>query len=263
MDSTQRFSSRVDNYVKYRPSYPPAIIPFLAREYGLKPSDVIADAGSGTGLLTKLFLDNGNCVIGVEPNREMREAGEHFLAAYPNFISVDGTAEATTLEDASVNAVVAGQAFHWFDIEKAQHEFLRILQPAGWIALIWNARRVDGSPFQREYDQLLRNHSEEYARTNHQDTVTDEAIEAFYGGRVNRMRFDNAQQFDFDGLLGRLMSSSYAPEAGHPKHAPLVNALRDLFARHQRAGMVTFEYDTEVYFGRLSASTSTSSSTPT
>jgi SAM-dependent methyltransferase len=253
MNSTQRFSSRVENYVKYRPSYPPALVQFLAKECGLSPNDVIADIGSGTGLLTKLFLDNGNHVMGVEPNREMREAGERFLAACPNFISVDGTAEATTLNDASVDAVIAGQAFHWFDIDKARREFLRILKPAGWVALIWNARRVDSSPFQREYDQLLRTYSEEYARTNHQDAVTDEAIEAFFDSRVGRARFDNAQQFDFDGLLGRLMSSSYAPEAGHPSHAPLVKALRDLFDKHQRAGVVTFEYDTEVYFGRLDA----------
>lgn len=253
MDSTKRFSSRVDNYVKYRPSYPPAIISFLSRACDLTPNDVIADVGSGTGLLTKLFLDNGNRVIGVEPNREMREAGEHFLAPYPNFISVNGTAEATMLEDASVNAVVAGQAFHWFDIEKTQREFLRILKPAGWVALIWNARRVDSSPFQREYDQLLRTYSDEYARTNHQDAVTDAAIDAFFGRRAGRMRFDYAQQFDFDGLLGRLMSSSYAPEAGHPNHTPLVKALRNLFDTHQRAGVVTFEYDSEVYYGVLKA----------
>ena len=251
-NSTQRFSSRVDNYVKYRPSYPKAIIPFLAEKCALKPSDVIADVGSGTGLLTQLFLDNGNRVFGVEPNREMREAGERFLAAYPSFISVNGTAEATTLEAASVNAVVAGQAFHWFDIDKARREFLRILKPAGWVALVWNARRVDSAPFQREYDQLLRTYSEEYLRTNHSDTVTDASIDVFFNGRIGRARFDNAQQFDFDGLLGRLMSSSYAPEAGHPNHAPLVNALRGLFDTHQRAGVVTFEYDTEVYFGRLS-----------
>lgn len=251
MNSTQRFSSRVDNYVKYRPSYPPAIVTFLAKECDLKPSDAIADVGSGTGLLTRCFLDNGNRVFGVEPNREMREAGEHFLAGYPNFISVNGTAEATTLDDVSVQAVVAGQAFHWFNIEKAQLEFKRILKPAGWVALIWNARRVDSSPFQREYDQLLRTYSDEYAKTNHMDTVTDAAIDAFFGGRANQAHFDNAQQFGFDGLLGRLMSSSYAPEAGHPNYAPLVQALRTLFNAHQQNGHVTFEYDTEMYYGRL------------
>jgi SAM-dependent methyltransferase len=253
MNSTQRFSSRVENYVKYRPSYPKVIIPFLAKQCGLTPDDVIADVGSGTGLLTRLFLDHGNCVFGVEPNREMREAGEHFLAGYPRFISVNGTAEATTLDAASMNAVVAGQAFHWFNIDQARREFQRILKPAGWAALVWNARRVDRSAFQREYDQLLRAHSEEYAQVNHMDTVTDAAIAEFFGGQSGRTRFDHAQQFDFDGLLGRLMSSSYAPQAGHPSHAPMVTALRELFDKHQQAGVVTFEYDTEVYFGRLIA----------
>lgn len=259
MNSTQRFSSCVDNYVKYRPSYPKAIIPFLAEQCGLMPSDVIADVGSGTGLLTQLFLENGNRVHGVEPNREMREAGEHFLAGYPNFISVNGTAEATTLDEASVNAVLAGQAFHWFNIDQARREFVRILKPAGWVALVWNARRVDSSAFQREYDQLLRAHSEEYAKVNHADSVTDDAIAAFFGSEFGRARFDNSQQFDFEGLLGRLMSSSYAPEAGQPGHAPLAQALRELFDAHQHNGRVAFEYDTEVYLGRfVSTTTSTS-----
>jgi len=250
--STKRFSSRVENYVKYRPSYPKAIIPCLAKECGLKPPDVIADVGSGTGLLTQLFLDNGNRVFGVEPNREMREAGERILAAYPNFISVNGTAEATTLDDTSVHAAIAGQAFHWFDIDKTRREFTRILKPAGWVALVWNARRVDSSAFQREYDQLLRAYSEEYAKVNHMDAVTEQNIDEFFGRQSGKAHFDNAQQFDFNGLLGRLMSSSYAPEAGYPSHAPIMNALRDLFNTHQQNGKVTFEYDTKVYYGRLS-----------
>ena len=146
-DSTRRFSSRVDNYVKYRPSYPPEVVELLAAECGLTPGALVADIGAGTGLLAELFLQNGYRVLGVEPNREMRQAGERLLGDYPHFTSIDGTAEVTTLADKSVDIITAGQAFHWFDREKARAEFARILRPGGWVALVWNERRVDATPF--------------------------------------------------------------------------------------------------------------------
>src|SRR4029453_17979120 len=124
-DSIQRFSSRVEDYIKYRPSYPPALLDTLVTQCRLTPTAEVADIGSGTGLLSELFLRNGNRVYGVEPNREMREAGERLLSAYPSFVSVDGRAEATMLDDASVDFVTAGQAFHWFDPPHARREFMR------------------------------------------------------------------------------------------------------------------------------------------
>lgn len=114
-DSTQRFSTRVANYIKYRPLYPPAVLETLGQRCGLTDRSIIADVGSGTGILAEMFLRNGNTVYGVEPNREMREAGERLLVDYPNFHSIDGTAEATALEDGNVDFVTAGQAFHWFN----------------------------------------------------------------------------------------------------------------------------------------------------
>src|ERR1044071_6506461 len=131
-DATQRFSSRVDNYVRYRPSYPPAIIKLLNEECGLRTDSVIADIAFGTGIFTKLLLENGNKVFGVEPNADMRTAGESFLNKYPGFTSVAGTAEATTLADQSVNLVTAAQAAHWFDLPKARQEFIRITRAGGW-----------------------------------------------------------------------------------------------------------------------------------
>jgi SAM-dependent methyltransferase len=251
MDPTQRFSSRVENYVKYRPTYPQAVVEVLTRECGLTPASIIADLGSGTGLLAQLFLANGNRVLGIEPNQEMREAGERLLAHDPNFISVDGTAEATSLPNACVDIVTAGQAFHWFDIAAARAECQRILKPGGWAALVWNSRVTEATPFLRDYEALLNEHSDDYARVNHQDTVTDDAITAFFGPGWRKATFDNAQVFDYDGLRGRLLSSSYAPDAGHPNHEPMLHDLRAIFDAHQQDGAVSFLYKTEVYYGRL------------
>jgi ubiquinone/menaquinone biosynthesis C-methylase UbiE len=250
-DPTRRFSSRVENYIRYRPRYPQAIIPLLERECGLTPESVIADVGSGTGILSQLFLENGNRVFGVEPNREMRQAGERVLASYPAFVSVDGRAEATTLPDACVDVVTAGQAFHWFDRPTARAEFARIVKPGGWVVLVWNARRKDTTPFARAYERLLLTYSVDYQLVDH-EKVTDAMIADFFRpARYELRTFENRQLFDYQGLEGRLMSSSYAPEPGHPNHAPMLAELHAIFAACQEDGRVAFDHDTKVYLGGL------------
>lgn len=251
-DPTQRFSSRVDNYIKYRPSYPRAIVDLLQRECGLTAQWVVADVGSGPGNLTRLFLDNGNHVWGVEPNDEMREAGERLLRDYPHFSSIAATAEATTLADQSIDMVIAGQAFHWFDHERARQEFVRILRAPRWVALVWNERRVASTPFLAAYEQLLLEYGTDYAQLQHRDTAESGALEAFFTpGAYQVATFVNEQVFDHDGLRGRLLSSSYTPEAHHPRYAAMLEELRAVFDAHQSGGTVTFEYDTQVYYGRL------------
>jgi len=253
LNSTQRFSSRVDDYVKYRPGYPVAILDLLRQECSLTSASTIADIGSGTGILTELLLKNGNPVFGVEPNREMRGAAELLLGNYTAFKSVPGTAEATTLSDNSIDMITAGQAFHWFDRDSAHREFLRILKPAGWVALIWNDRNITARPFFKAYEDLLLTYGTDYAAVSHKHADAT-AIGSFFGpGGFKQAAFPNQQVFDFEGLRGRLLSSSYAPEAGHPKHLPMLNALDAIFRDHEAGGKVTFEYDTAVYYGRLSS----------
>ncbi len=249
-DPTQRFSSRVNNYVKYRPAYPAAIIDLLRAECGLTPDSIVADVGSGTGLLTELFLRAGNRVWGIEPNREMREAGEQLLRPYERFVSIDATAEATSLPDRSVDVITAGQAFHWFDRARVGAEFARILKPQGWIVLIWNERRTESTPFLRAYEQLLYTYSTDYAQVDHRLVDQDVIGAAFPAVTFQRRTFDNHQRFDLAGVQGRLMSSSYAPEVGHPNHAPLMAALADIFQQYQTNGEIVFEYDTRVNYGR-------------
>jgi ubiquinone/menaquinone biosynthesis C-methylase UbiE len=250
-DATRRFSSRVENYIRYRPGYPHEVVEAVRRECGLVPEWVVADIGSGTGILSELFLAVGNAVFGVEPNAEMREAGRRLLERFSRFASVDGRAEATTLPDASVDLVTAGQAFHWFDRPSARSEFARILRPPGWVMLVWNLRQKENTPFARAYERLLRTYSTDYEEVDHA-RVTDETIAAFFRpARFSLHTFENRQVFGYEGLEGRLMSSSYAPEAGHPNHAPMLAHLRAIFAEHNVDGAVTFDYATQVYLGRL------------
>src|SRR5215218_11175686 len=208
-DPTQRFTGRVESYARYRPSYPQAVLDLLAAECGLTSASVVADVGSGTGLLSELFLENGNRVFGIEPNEEMRAAGESLLRDYPRFTSVAGRAEATTLDDACVDFVTAGQAFHWFDPPRARREFARILRPGGWVVLAWNDRRTEGTSFLEDYERLLLEYGTDYREVSAKYTE-ESMLAALYGPSEMRTKsFDNEQVFDLDGLCGRLTSSSF------------------------------------------------------
>jgi SAM-dependent methyltransferase len=247
---TQRFSSRVENYVRYRPGYPAEILQLLKEECGLTPASIVADIASGTGLLTRMFLENGNRVFGVEPNPEMRQAGERLLAAYPKFVSVAGSAEATTLQDHVVDFVTAAQAAHWFDRQKARQEFARVLKPGGWCVLIWNERRTGSTPFLRDYEKLLLTYGTDYQDVRHEHTTA--SIHEFFAPSPFQSRFfEMKQRFDYAGVEGRLLSSSYTPQPDHPNYSPMLRELRRLFESHAAGGRVTLEYTTRVYYGHL------------
>lgn len=248
--ATERFSNRVEDYIRYRPHYPKAVVECLQSQCRLTETMVIADIGSGTGILTEMFLQNGNIVYGVEPNPQMRAAGERLLQAYPRFKSIAATAEATTLPSASIDMVTAGQAFHWFDRDKAKGEFKRILKPEGWVILVWNERREGSTPLAQAYEQLLHTCATDYGKVHHKQ-IDNAVLRQFFDDDFHLNTFLNNQHLDFEGLKGRLLSSSYAPTAGHPQHAPMLAELQRIFDTHQVNGQVAFEYDTNLYYGHL------------
>lgn len=251
-DAITRFSSRVEDYIKYRPGYPHEVLALMTAECGLLPDSTIADVGSGTGILSELFLRHGNTVYGVEPNAEMRSAAERLLQSYPGFQSSDGRAEATTLAEKSVDFVTAGQAFHWFDQQQARQEFARILKPQGWAILIWNERRLDSTAFLRAYEDLLLEFGTDYEQVRHENVEKD--IAAFFAPQEYKLAaFENLQQCDFEGLRGRLLSSSYIPAPADRRYQPMLERLRQIFLAHQQDDHLIIEYDTKVYYGHLRA----------
>lgn len=249
-DATARFSGLVADYVRARPGYPPELAGRLAAACGWQGAVTIADVGSGTGLLAQVFLDAGHRVIGVEPNAPMRAAGDGLLGSHDGFSSVGGRAEATGLAAASVDLVSAGQAFHWFDQRLARAEFARILRPGGHVALVWNDRRLQATPFLRGYEALLVAHCPDYLKVVHRNV--DEAALARFFAPAAPLNFvlDNRQVFDWEGLVARHLSSSFVPREDHTGH---MAALRALWEQHQHDGLVEFEYDVRVTVGSLSA----------
>jgi SAM-dependent methyltransferase len=251
-DATARFASRVGDYIKSRPGYPPEVVGVLRERAGLGPTSVVADIGAGTGIFTRVLLEAGAGVVyAIEPNTPMHAALIEALGRDPRLRTHEGTAENTGLRPVSVDLIVAAQAFHWFDRNEARVEFRRILRPRGAVALVWNTRRDDTSPFLIAYEKMLRRWSTDYGQVNHRNVGLTAIAPFFAPGAVERHAFPSHQTFDFDGVRGRLLSSSYAPTAGHPSHEPILAELRAIFDAHHEGGRVRFEYETEVYVGRF------------
>lgn len=250
--SAARFSDRVEDYVRFRPGYPPALLAWLHDDQGVPRSARVADIGAGTGISSRMLLSAGHPVIAVEPNAAMRAAADRWLSAdHPGSRTVDGTAEATGLESASVDLVSAAQAFHWFDTDAVRAEWQRLLVPGGQVLVYWNSRLLEASPFLRGYEQLLLDFGTDY-RAVAERYQSDAQMHAWFaGGLQASARFANVQMLDLAALRGRLLSSSYAPMAGDPRHAPMLDALRALFTAHARDGQVAFEYQTRAFLGTL------------
>lgn len=251
MDNRERFSNRVESYMKYRPSYPKEAIDYLYEFVGLRSNSKIADIGAGTGIFSRLLLERGSYVIAVEPNQVMRVAAEQMLKGNPNFQITSGSAESTGIPDQSVEFIVCAQAFHWFNRLAAQTEFRRILQPGGRVILIWNSRLTNGTSFREEYDQLLQTYGTDYKEVNHKNISQTMLRSFFKEDTMHEVRFSMSQEFDFEGLRGRLLSSSYSPVPGHPNYNPLMTELRNLFDKNNQDGIVQFDYETEIFWGEV------------
>ncbi|MEJ7622518.1 MAG: class I SAM-dependent methyltransferase [Pyrinomonadaceae bacterium] len=249
IDSIARFSNRVENYIKYRPGYPSAVIDYLTVAGVLTNDSIVADIGCGTGISSRIFLENGNAVIGVEPNDSMRTAAIRFLTGFPKFTPIDGTSEATTLSDASVDMVVAAQAFHWFDPTNTKKEFQRIVRSGGHIVIIWNERQLYSTPFLVDYEAFLLKYATDYAAVRH-DKIDEASVKSFTDTEVDRVTFENVQELDFDGLKGRMLSSSYMPSVTDNIYTVMVAELLTLFAKHAENGRIKVFYDTNVFSSR-------------
>ncbi len=236
--------------MKYRPGYPKEIISILEKEILFDSKKVVADIGSGTGISAKLFLENGNSVYGIEPNEPMRKAAEGWLNAFEKFISLHGSAEQTTLQDNSIDLIVCAQAFHWLDRKKAKSEFKRIAKKDAYLCLIWNDRKKQNA-FQQDYEQLIKQFSIDYNEVTHRNISAEIISDFFAPNKYKKIILNYEQKFDLQGLIGRIVSSSYMPNEDDKNFPQLRNAIVDLFNAHKQNEIVTFAYDTILYIGKI------------
>ena len=248
---TQRFTGRVDAYRRYRPTYPPAVVDLLTRECGLTVDAQVADVAAGTGLLTEIFLAAGFPVTAVEPNEEMRAACAALQAEYPKLEIVDGTAESTGLSAHSIDLITVAQAMHWFDLDRTRTEFVRILKPGGWCVVAYNNRRQSGDPFHDAYERFLLDYGTDYGAVKQQHVGRKRLAQFFAPAAMQCATILNPQLLTLEALEGRVLSSSYSPQPGHPRFEAMRIALAQLFAETQENGVVTLHHDCVVCWGRL------------
>lgn len=251
LDSKQRFSSRADYYTKYRPHYTPELISVLREECGLEPDWTIADVGSGTGLSAELFVANGNLVYGIEPNMEMRAYAEILYKDCPNFISINGSAEDTTLPDGLADMVIAGEAFHWFDKKLAKREFVRISKPGGWIVIFWNRRQPAASQFMTKFTEIMAKYAIPDGSEKQRRVERQQLTDFFAPSPMIIRTTENIQTLDEEGLIGRTLSQSSMPEPSHESYKDMEKELKDLFNKYQENGKVSIIHNTEIFIGRV------------
>lgn len=254
LPTAQRFTNRVPYYHLYRPRYPKGLTALLTDKIGLKPYSVIADIGAGTGISSEPFLEFGCAVTAIEPNPTMRAVAVEYYGQNPRFRALEAAAEQTTLPDSSVDVVVAGQAFHWFDYPAARAEFARILKPDGWVVLMWNDRMDGVEPFVDAFNAVLNDYDIEKGTTARAKDIinTDEDIADFYGAAgFEKHQIDHPISYTWEQVVGRALSASYAPLHDHPSHEPFLAALRAAYDAHQKDGLVWMHYITQVYCGRV------------
>jgi ubiquinone/menaquinone biosynthesis C-methylase UbiE len=248
-NNLSNFTGRAEEYAKYRPDYPEQIISLLENKIGFDLSKDIADIGCGTGKLSKLFLNNGNLVFGVEPNDEMRLKSEKLLSKFINFISIEGTAEKTMLATKSIDVITVGQAFHWFDLKKTKKEFKRVLKKDGHVVIVWNERK-NTSLVMKAVNKILLSLNQEHEEAE-KNLVDKNLLNTFYGvEKANTSIFPNFQLLDLAGLKGRIQSISYVPESGD-ENKRIMNEIKDVFEKYNNGGMVKIEYTAKVFYGKL------------
>ena len=251
MKSTERFSSNVRDYILYRPGYNQELISFIHQLNNGLRDKVIADIGSGTGKLTEPLLNAGAAVYAIEPNQDMRDAADSTLQDFENYHSIDGTAESTGLSDHSVDAVMAAQAFHWFDQESAKKEFKRILKDQDrYVFLIWNNRNNEEA-FMKAYEDFLLKYSTDYSEINHKNITTDQLRSFFSDEGFEQVSFENNQYFDFEGLKGRYDSCSYALPDTHELYPESISSLQSIFDQFCVDDRITMFNNTVVHYGKL------------
>lgn len=245
-DSQERFSKQVDNYVKYRPHYPTEILNYLQNKYAIHPDMAVADIGSGTGISSKLFLDKGYQVFGIEPNENMRLASTKYLSNYEKFTAINGSAAKTTMQSNCVDIILAGQAFHWFNNEATKIEFERISKEKRLIVFLWNERNTK-SDFEKEYDHFIERYALDYIAIKDRN-IEPQNIELFLAPNpCELITFDNSQTLDFEGLKGRLLSSSFIPQQEHIIYEEMIEKLYHLFSKYKENNTITINYLSKVY----------------
>lgn len=249
-DSIQRFSDRAENYDKFRPGYPHALVQFLRETVPTSRDFVIADIAAGTGIFTAQFIAWGRRLFVVEPNSEMRSRAHKRLDGCGRCVFLNGTAEATGLPDGSVDLFVSAQAFHWFDLARTRVEFERAGRNRPYVAMVWNLRNTR-SAFEAAYESFIRTYATDYLQVSQRKMDATDVRSFFAPSRPQYRVFGHVDSLTYPQLLGRTLSYSFLPDETSPVLPEMKKALEALFQAHERQGRVRMSYKARLFLGRI------------
>ncbi|MDE6558069.1 MAG: class I SAM-dependent methyltransferase [Clostridia bacterium] len=251
MNNEEKFSGKATDYDNARPAYAESLINALYSDFGFSTQSVIADIGSGTGIFTEQLLKRGNKVYGVEPNADMRKAGEERLKGYRDFVSVNGDAANTKLKTSSVDIVTVAQALHWFPLEEFSKECKRILKPNGQVVIVYNQRCNDF--INKNIDAAIaRNCDIRSASTGAAYIeLKRKRINELYHGKFIEISKSNSLLMDKKKFLCYWLSRSYAPREGDTCYEPFVNDVAAIFDKYAKDGRITIKQKSEAYIGKV------------
>ena len=250
---TQQFTGKASAYTKGRSDYPEALFDDLYHKYGFAPDSVIADIGSGTGKFCQPLLMRGSIVYAVEPNEDMLHAAPSFLRSASNYHPVKASAESTTLPDASIDHITCAAAFHWLDAKAFHAECRRILKPGGLVVMAWNVRDRE-APLNRAHAEVFRRFCPKFTSLSHGFDACQADLSIFYGGKYERIAYEDSTVQDKKKFLARSLSSSYALKPKDAEYAGFVSALEELFDAWKQDGVVTVPAQCIAFIGTPHAS---------
>lgn len=247
MSTTQIFTGLAEIYTKGRPSYAPALIEKMKTIYGMTQK-IVADIGSGTGILTKQLLDMGNTVYAVEPNSDMRALAETKLKDNPLFHSIIGTAEKSTLPDRSIDFITTATAFHWFDKTAFRKECKRILKPGGLIFVISNHKKEDEITLALR--KVMYHFCPQYQNVRKiWEQMLTEDIKNFYSS-FQSVIIPYPLTYSKEAFLTNCLSRSYSLQKEHPDFTAYIEALKNLFLQYQKDDKLTIANQTIAFIGQ-------------
>jgi SAM-dependent methyltransferase len=247
MTQTLPYTDRAARYARYRWDYAAQAIDAIFSITGIGLTSCAADVGSGTGILTRHLVDRVRSVYAVEPDVSMRWWAEQALANAPTFNSVAGSAQTTTLPDRSVDLIVVGQALHWFDPLPSRQEFLRILIPGGWLAVLWN-QGTDAALAQALSALCTPENGWDTSIPNQRREV--KPFDFYFGHAAYLQReFAAVKRETWEEFFGALCSDSHAPAETQPSFERLRNAAWQVFRAHSEDGFITVRYRTHLVLG--------------
>ncbi len=250
LTNKHKFDQKGAVYSGGRPSYPEEIFSYLESNKIINSNSVCADIGAGTGIFTSQLAPCVKSVYAVEPNENMRFVAEQQYGSLGNVISVNATAESTTLSDASLDMITVAQAFHWFDREKFKTECRRILREDGYVVLVWNDRDANSEIIKDNF-AVNKEFCPNFKGSSNGIDFGKEGFSDFFCGEFEIIEFENNYVYDIDTFIKRNLSSSYSPKVTDSNYNSYVNAIKAVFNKHCVGGVVNYPYITRCYIGKV------------